>query len=63
MPDRSSKPKRPRDVNHVAAPFVDAAKPDEPEKPALGAGVADQAWSLAESVGPLDLDERPGESN
>lgn len=31
MPDRSSKPKRPADVNRLAASIVDAATEGEPE--------------------------------
>lgn len=34
MPDRSSKPKRSRDFNQIAAAIVDAATGDEPETPA-----------------------------
>ena len=33
MPDRSSKPKRPRDLNHIAAAIIEAAKEGEPEAP------------------------------
>ncbi len=31
MPDRTSKPKRPRDLNELAAAIVQAATEDEPE--------------------------------
>ena len=34
MPDRSSKPKRPRDLNQLAASIVDAATSDVWETPA-----------------------------
>lgn len=33
MPDRSSKPKRPRDLNQLAAAIVEAATEGEPEPP------------------------------
>lgn len=34
MPGRSSRPKRPRDVNQLAASIVDAVTDDEPTMPA-----------------------------